>query len=263
MSATSDCEHEFFVGYASATPRGIARRVRRVVLAIACGAILAAAAAAAGFRASGTGCWTSTPQSLLGQLVEKPYPMLRLAKEGRVERVLLVASGKHGAGPMVAGRDGEMVSVWGTLLARDGRRMVELAEQPGPGRTAVIERAGDSAALPPGAEASRIGRATIAGEIVDSKCYLGAMKPGDGKAHKACAVLCISGGIQPVLVSAAGSESGRSISQYLLVGAAGQPVNTRVLPFVGEAVEVSGVVEDWEGLRVLRVDDEPAALRRR
>jgi hypothetical protein len=40
-------------------------------------------------------------------------------------------------------------------------------------------------------------------------------------------------------------------------------VNARVLPFVAEAVEVSGVVEDWEGLRMLRVDDEPAALRRR
>jgi hypothetical protein len=104
---------------------------------------------------------------------------------------------------------------------------------------------------------------TLAGEIVDSKCYLGAMKPGDGKGHKACAVLCISGGIPPMLVSASGSESERTVSYYLLVGASGQPMNARVLPFVAEAVEVSGVVEDWEGLRMLRVDDEPAALRRR
>lgn len=263
MSAASDREHEFFVGYAGATPRGIVRRVRRVVLAIVIGSIVAAAAAAGGFRAAGTGFWTPTPQSHIGQLVEKPYPMLRVPVDGRVERVLLVAPGKHGAGPMVAGRDGEVVSVWGTLLVRDGRRMVELAEEPGPGRTEVIERATASAVVPAGEGPRRIEHVTLAGEIVDSKCYLGAMKPGDGKAHKACAVLCISGGIPPMLVGVPGSESARPVSYYLLVGASGQPLNNRVLPFVAEAVEVTGVVEDWEGLRVLRVDDEPAALRRR
>ena len=45
-----------------------------------------------------------------------------------------------------------------------------------------------------------LGVATLRGEIVDSKCYLGAMKPGDQKTHKACATLCIRGGIPPVLV---------------------------------------------------------------
>ena len=36
---------------------------------------------------------------------------------------------------------------------------------------------------------------TLKGEIIDPKCYLGAMKPGGGKTHKACAMRCIAGGI--------------------------------------------------------------------
>jgi hypothetical protein len=45
------------------------------------------------------------------------------------------------------------------------------------------------------------GRVTLRGEIIDPKCYIGAMKPGGGKTHKACAQLCLSGGIPPMLVT--------------------------------------------------------------
>src|SRR5437899_10500981 len=41
----------------------------------------------------------------------------------------------------------------------------------------------------------------LAGEIVDSKCYLGVMNPGNGKVHRDCAVRCISGGIPPVFAT--------------------------------------------------------------
>ena len=44
-----------------------------------------------------------------------------------------------------------------------------------------------------------IGEVTLVGEVVDPKCWLGDMKPGDGKAHAACARLCMEGGIPPML----------------------------------------------------------------
>lgn len=260
MSRGGNSDAEFYVGYAASAPPGIVRRVRGVIVVMLIGCAAVTAALAMGFRTSGSGSLSMEPQVFVGQLIERPYPMLRMMRDGRVECVLLVGSGKYGAGPRVTARNGEVVSVWGTLLVRDGRRMVELADEPGPGRSAVVE--GASADLP-----ARIvrehQRVSLCGEIVDPKCYLGAMKPGDGKAHKGCAILCISGGIPPMLVAAGESQSNPSDSYYLLVDAVGGPLNKRVLPFVAEPVEVTGVVEEWDGLRVLRVDDDPAALQRR
>lgn len=45
-----------------------------------------------------------------------------------------------------------------------------------------------------------LGEFTLQGEIVDSKCYLGVMRPGNTKTHRACAVRCIAGGVPPVLL---------------------------------------------------------------
>ncbi|MGE6744243.1 hypothetical protein ACQKGC_28815, partial [Allorhizobium pseudoryzae] len=46
-----------------------------------------------------------------------------------------------------------------------------------------------------------LGRWRIAGEICDGKCYAGAMRPGSGLAHKACANLCLIGEIPAVFVT--------------------------------------------------------------
>jgi nitrite reductase/ring-hydroxylating ferredoxin subunit len=40
------------------------------------------------------------------------------------------------------------------------------------------------------------------GPLGDPKCFARAMKPGDGKTHKGCAVLCLRGGIPAVFVAA-------------------------------------------------------------
>lgn len=72
---------------------------------------------------------------------------------------------------------------------------------------------------------------------MDSKCYLGAMKPGDGKAHKACAILCVSGGIPPVLIYLDSTGKRRS---SLLTDPTGGPVNDHVLPLIGEPIEIRG-----------------------
>lgn len=256
-------EDEFFIGYASSVPPRTASNLQRWVAAMVAASLLAAAVLASSFRPAGTAIWSDEPQAIVGQLLEKPYPMLRVVDvNGRIERYLLVATGKHGAQPNIAGRDGQIVSVWGTTLARDGRRMIELADDPGPGRTKVIEPA--AAVLPPVA-ASQLGSVTLTGEIVDPKCYLGAMKPGEGKVHKACAIRCIAGGIPPMLIAAEMARNPQlaaANSHYLLVDSTGGAVNTRVLPFVAEPVEITGTLEEVEGLRILHIGDEPSALRR-
>jgi len=76
------------------------------------------------------------------------------------------------------------------------------------------------------------------GEIIDPKCYAGSMKPGDGKTHKACAALCLRGGIPPVFVT------GPDHAAYVLTTAGGRPIQgddlARVIAVVGDRVEMSG-----------------------
>ena len=108
-----------------------------------------------------------------------------------------------------------------------------------------------------GGEPVDLGVQTLRGEIVDSKCYLGVMKPGRGKPHRACATLCIRGGIPPVLRVVTGTGEARHL---LLTDQDGGAINDRILDLVAEPVEVTGRVLRTGDLLMLRA--ELAAFRR-
>ena len=103
----------------------------------------------------------------------------------------------------------------------------------------------------------KLGRQTLVGEIVDSKCFLGVMNPGQLAPHRACAIRCISGGVPPMFLVR--QKDGRAAC-FLLVSAGGAPVNQEVLDLVAEPLEISGDVERQGGLLILRSD--PATYRR-
>ena len=84
-----------------------------------------------------------------------------------------------------------------------------------------------------------LGLMTLVGEVVDSKCYLGAMKPGRGKPHRACAVRCISGGIPPLLRV---EDHAGNVDLLLLVTSDGDSLPMEVLDRVAEPVEITGNV---------------------
>lgn len=182
-----------------------------------------------------------------GTIVAHPYPALFTADrgDGRPGVVLLVEVGKRGGGQRAARFDGQAVTVSGWALHRDGRLLLEME----PGEAAIVADGGTSpAALP---EAEPLGRVTLRGEIVDSKCFLGAMKPGEGKTHKECATLCISGGIPPMLVT---RTSTGAMTFYLLVNPEGGPLDPACYPLIGEPVEALGSLERRADLYILRVD---------
>jgi hypothetical protein len=103
----------------------------------------------------------------------------------------------------------------------------------------------------------QLGKQTLTGEIVDSKCFLGVMNPGQLTPHRACAIRCISGGVPPVLLVR--QRDGPAI-YLLLVSAEGKPVNKQVLDMVAEPVEITGEVERQGELLILRAD--PAMYRK-
>jgi hypothetical protein len=91
----------------------------------------------------------------------------------------------------------------------------------------------------------------VRGEIVDSKCFLGVMVPGSGKTHKDCASLCLRGGIPPALYVQ--DRAGRS-ALLLVTGASGEPIGARALQVAGEAIDMTGIIEQQGGWLVLRTD---------
>ena len=116
-----------------------------------------------------------------------------------------------------------------------------------PDSDAIVELPGETAIMPTAVRSAA--PVTLRGEIVDPKCYLGAMKPGEGKTHKACAVRCISGGIPPTLVC--WDASGKS-TYYVLVDEDGEAANEVFLDVIGQPVEVTGTTYQLEDLVILQ-----------
>ncbi len=170
-------------------------------------------------------------RSAMGFVVADPYPSLIVPRGPTSSRYLLAGPGKRGADRLVAGVVGEWATLEGTLVFRDGHTMVEVV----PGS---VEPARPRPP-PTGAVAENLGRQVVEGEIVGAKCYMGVMNPGAGVVHRACAALCLRGGVPPLLrVTLA---NGRT-QALVLAGPKGEPVGKRVLDRVGLPVRVAGRV---------------------
>jgi hypothetical protein len=263
---TSDCNPgrepepvEFYVGYLPA-PTGYTRFLRRIVpilfLAIAVGGGLAIWS----HNNPGSGTWDAdSVQQFEGVIDTLPYAMLRVAgpdSSRPIQTILLVSEGKFGARERADPFRGRAVRVRGTVLSRDGRRLLELAD--GGAAIESIESSEASFVQRLGRPMSeRIGVVTLRGEIIDPKCYFGAMKPGEGKTHKDCATLCISGGIPPMFLTRSPDGTER---YYLLADTDGKPVSDQILPFVADPVEIAGAVERLGDLLVFKID--AATIRR-
>ncbi|MBI5764790.1 MAG: hypothetical protein HZA51_14840 [Planctomycetes bacterium] len=256
MSETND----FYVGYLR-MPTGLNRFIRWTAPMLIAAALATAWSLSRSQNNPGDGVWHDDAESLVGRLSTYPYPHIRILSTQHgdavqsIETVLLVSEGKHGGGERVAGLDGRIARVRGTILERDGRRLLELSETD-------AAKAEDATPSPDAARLAAphvvaMGSVTLQGEIIDPKCYSGAMKPGEGKAHKECATLCIAGGIPPMFVTrnAAGKRN-----YYLLTDPNGRALDDRILPFVADAVQVTGELERRDDLLVLRIN--PADIRR-
>lgn len=195
--------------------------------------------------------WALGEQELTGRLETLPYPVLRLppdAEHPAGRAMLLVGSGKRGAVPEAAGFDGAPVTAAGVLLGREGA--IDMLQLGGPLAAATAASFEPAAAEP-------LGRWRVAGEIVDGKCYMGAMRPGTGKTHMLCAGLCLTGGIPPLL---AGTTPEGGQGYYLLADAKGGPLPYEsYADLVSLPVVVEGELERRDALLVLRID--PATLK--
>ena len=187
-------------------------------------------------------------QEFSGVLVKDPVPML-VGDDDMVR--LLVNPLKFGFEEELAAKFHlKHVTLRGTLIARGGDEMVEVL----PESVVATERAG--ATSHPLGESTDLGETELRGEIVDSKCYLGVMNPGNLKPHRACAVNCIQGGVPPVLLVR--DEAGTAM-YFLLVGENGEAVNAEILKLVAEPVAVTGRLKKMGGQLIMYAD--PKGIR--
>jgi len=253
MSAPRD---PFFIGWAR-IPVGL----RGFLAACAAGLVLVFAAAgylvAATMDDPGGGAFRFDwgRQTLIGRLETQPYPVLHVIESDRYpagQTILLSGNGKRGVQQRAAPLSGRVVKASGVMLTRGDLAMLQVAGGAG-GLAAVEGRESSPAGVTP------LGRWRLSGEICDGKCYVGAMRPGNGLAHKACANLCLIGGAPPVFVSTAPVDGGRFL---LMADADGGPVTDAVLDRVATLVEVDGEVERRGSMLVFKIAPDTLGLVR-
>jgi hypothetical protein len=225
---------EFYIGYLPKAAEHLGRAIFHVVFAVIFLAIVLALLLVLAQQPFADSTFEFLQyRDHQGTLVKSPYPALLTTDDF----YLLVGPGKHGAADLVRGLSPSFVHLSGSLIRRGDEWMLEIV----PG--SIRQAAGSPRAV----QITDLETVTLAGEIVDSKCYFGVMNPGNGKVHRDCAVRCISGGIPPAFVVKDASGATRSL---LLTG-----VQSReVLDFVAEPVIIHGRLQRLESELILAIE---------
>jgi hypothetical protein len=244
--------NEFYVGYLPKAPAAIAKRIKTLIaIVLVLGAVAAITFASVQKTFAPSTFEYGNERNFEGVLESSPYPTLVVAASGagdhKPTRFLLAAAGKHGADSQVQRYAGKTVRLRGTLIYRDNQSMIELVKD------SIFMLADTDQVLAPPID---WGTFDLTGEIVDSKCYLGVMNPGNGKVHHDCAVRCLSGGIPPIFAT----NDFRDIPAILvLTDAAGKPLPKQtLLNLVAQPVRVHGKV--LQTSNTLFLETEPAAI---
>lgn len=252
---TTKAPDPFFLGWSKKLPKGLKRfvPVLAVVLVLLFGGAGFLVGATQNDPGDGAFRWDLGRQQVTAVLLADPYPVLFVVESEHYPAgtaLLLSGSGKRGVQERAGPLDGKLVTAAGVALTRGSLQALQLAG--GEDGLKAAEIADGEAALP---EPLSLGTWRLSGEICDGKCYAGAMRPGSGLAHKACANLCLIGGVPPVFVST-GPVEGQSF--FLMAGPDGGPIPPEVLDSSAVLVQIDGEIVRRGALMIFKID--PASL---
>ena len=253
MSARPKDDPPFFVGYLP-TPRPLVLFLACTIVVMTGLGIGVGLAVVLAQQDHGDGRFRFTYRSFEGVVQALPYPVLRLPASGDEgpRTIVLAGRGKRGVQGRAGTLDGQAVQLGGVFVLREQSRLLQVG---GRVKFRALEEPGLLAGWKP-ADDQFMGNFKIKGEIVESKCFLGAMRPGRGKVHMACAGLCVMGGIPPMF--AVYRENGPN-DLLLLAGPDGGPVPEELLDHISLFVELEGDVLARDDQLIFRID--PSSLR--
>ena len=189
--------------------------------------------------------------SLAGRLERHPIPHLALVRPSNpaaphaYSHIPLVNPLKWGvAEGIFEAHEGQYVHLEAALIYKAGWTMAELDPTSITPLEPLVE-------LPPLPELVSGTTLQFKGEIVDSKCFLGAMNPGQFKAHRACAIRCVSGGIPSMAVH---RHADGTWDAYYLLDESAKPLGDELLPWIGIQTEISGLTANYGDLSFLLVN---------
>jgi len=247
VSATNKYDGEFYIGYLKQAPSLHAKRLRALVLILAVSIPCLTALVAVSQSAFDRGIFEfGVTRTFEGVIYEDPVPMLHvssgLRERDAAANYVLVGFGKAGLPPFARGHDGEKVRFKGSLIYRDSMSMIEMNDPESFASLGVPEEAEKRGRV------ESLGHARLAGELVDTKCFFGVMRPATGKVHRACAVRCLEGGAPPgVLVR---DLQGNGVV-YMLAGPTGDRLEVDP-QWAALGVTVEGELELYDGVPVIR-----------
>lgn len=267
---------DFYIGYLQDMPSSFKKRIKQFVIGVFIVLPVVATLLVIGQSGFSTGIYELGKLSRIQGIVSmEPVPSLKIvgmadsSSQLISQTVVLMSFGKFGAeadleamSEKIKAQTGKkinevMLTLEGTLDYRDGRSLFELTNKEH-SLVEISEDLGGFSSEQLKTNVERFGEVEIKGEIVDSKCYFGTMKPGNGKPHRSCAIRCISGGIPPILM--ARNEEGATAA-YILRGPDGEAINQDILEYVADPVTLKGQLMRYDDWYVLRIDPEKGIKR--
>ena len=241
----ADADEPMFIGWAE-TPAADRRFLLRAGLALTAAAGVLGFGVAALQKPPGKGNWDpDAVREWRGVARAEPYAMLRTNDLGGGPRTALLSClGKCGVAARLGALSGHAVLIRGSLIQRGQHAMIAVDEEGDWIRRDDDARVDPALSFPPG---QPLGEVTLVGEILDSKCWFGAMRPSSGKVHKACAALCIRGGIAPAFFARGSGGKGA----LMIMTSGGRAHGQELLSLVADPVRVSGSVQRVGDLLVL------------
>ncbi|APX11874.1 hypothetical protein [Tateyamaria omphalii] len=186
-------------------------------------------------------------QTVTGVVELTPYPILHVTEgNDRIQpgdSFLMTAGGKSGVDSRAEPLAGQLAQVSGVVLERGDLYMLQLRG----GRNGLQAAEGEV----PEITAEPQGRWKLAGEICDGKCLAGAMRPGRGLAHKACANLCLLGDVPPIFVS---TQPVLGEEFLLVTGPGGTRLPRAAYDYVAQFITAEGEITKRGDLLVWEID---------
>lgn len=250
---------EFFIGYLPEAPEKTSSFLRWVLVGVGVVIVIISVVLVVNQRDFSSAVFDYEKYTTVeGHVFNYPVPHLKVstglnsAGKATYQTVLLVGFGKAGADKtmnqfesQLGALEGKIIRITGERIHGYGKSLLQVSADRVPEILSQQEEYKNPNRLNEFSATSH-----FSGEIVDPKCFFGVMKPGEGKPHRSCAIRCIAGGIPPVF------HATDNTGYYLLLDEDFQPVNQRVLDMVGDNIELTGKIVQWDDWKILLIGSE-------